>query len=110
DALERADWVLEHVKEHKDPDAAYERSLALFELCRFDEAKLAFQSLLKDAERGAHAHHHMGLLLERENKLKEADAHFVEARARSKDDFPEPVLLSDEEFRAEVKKAVATLP
>ncbi len=110
DALERADWVLEHVKGHVDPDAAYERALALFELCRFNEAKAAFTSLLNDAERGAHAHHHLGLLLEREGKLKEADKHFASAREKSKDDFPEPVLLTDAEFRDEVKKAVARLP
>jgi len=110
DALERADWVLEHVKGHVDPDASYERALALFELCRFNEAKAAFTSLLADAERGAHAHHHLGLLLEREGKLKEAEKHFTAAREKSKDDFPEPVLLTDAEFRDEVKKAVARLP
>jgi tetratricopeptide (TPR) repeat protein len=110
DALERAEWVLEHAKGHNDPDAAYERALALFELCRFAEAKTAFEKLLEDAERGAHAHHHLGLLLEREGKLKDAEKHFEIARTRSKDDFPEPVLLTEEEFRAEVKKAVATLP
>jgi tetratricopeptide (TPR) repeat protein len=110
DALERAEWVLEHVKGHSDPDASYERALALFELCRFDEAKAAFTGLLGDAERGAHAHHHLGLLLEREGKLKDAEKHFTVAREKSKDDFPEPVLLSEEEFRAEVKKAVAKLP
>ncbi len=110
DALERADWVLEHVKGHVDPDASYERALALFELCRFNEAKAAFTSLLADPERGAHAHHHLGLLFEREGKLKDAEKHFTAARERSKDDFPEPVLLTEDEFRAEVKKAVAKLP
>jgi tetratricopeptide (TPR) repeat protein len=110
DALERAEWVLEHAKGHKDPDASYERALALFELCRFDEAKVAFKALLEDPERGAHAHHHMGLLLEREGKLKDAEKHFEQARTKSQADFPEPVLLSEEDFRSEVKKAVATLP
>ncbi|MBK7860154.1 MAG: metallopeptidase family protein [Archangiaceae bacterium] len=110
DALERADWVLEHVKGHLDPDASYEKALALFELCRFGEAKGAFTSLLGDAERGAHAHHHLGLLLEREGKLKDAEKHFTTAREKSKDDFPEPVLLTEDEFRNEVKKAIAKLP
>lgn len=110
EALERADWVLQHGKRKADPDASYERALALFELCRFNEAKAAFTGLLDDAERGAHAHHHLGLLLERENKLKDADKHFASAREKSKDDFPEPVMLSEEEFRSEVKKAVAKLP
>ncbi len=108
DALDRADFVIS--KEPRDTDARYERALALFELCRMAEAKAAFSSLLKDPEKKAHVHHHLGLLLERENKQAQADKHFATARSLSPSDFPAPVLLTAEEFRAEVNAAVAALP
>ena len=108
DALERADWVLQ--REAGDPEAQYERAVALFELCRFPEAKTAFTRLLGDAERAAWAHHYLGLLLEREGKEKEADTHFGKARALDAESFPAPVLLSPEAFRAQLDRAIAALP
>ncbi|MBS1151339.1 MAG: repeat-containing protein [Myxococcaceae bacterium] len=108
DALDRADWVMK--KRPKDPEAGYERAVALFELCRFGEAKAAFLAQLADPERLAHAHHHLGLLLERDGKQAEADGHFKKAQAAAPEDFPLPVLLGAEEFQAELKKALAGLP
>jgi tetratricopeptide (TPR) repeat protein len=108
DALDRADWVLG--KEKNDPEALYERAVALFELCRFPDAKVAFNRLLDDRERAAWAHHHLGLILERENRLKEADVHFGKARALDAESFPVPVILSPDEFRDELARAVAALP
>lgn len=108
DALERADWVLSVKKD--DPDGRYERAFALFELCRFAEAKAAFAGLLADPDRKAHALHHLGLIAEREGKIKEAQKHFDEARELAAADFAEPVAVSDAEFKAEVKKAVEALP
>jgi tetratricopeptide (TPR) repeat protein len=108
EALERAEWVLK--KQPKDPEGGYERAVALFELCRFGEAKAAFQAELTDPERAAHADHHLGLLLERDGKQAEADAHFAKAHAASPDDFPAPVMLSADEFQLELKKAIAALP
>jgi predicted Zn-dependent protease with MMP-like domain/Flp pilus assembly protein TadD len=108
DALDRADWVLQ--KEKDDPEALYERAVALFELCRFGDAKVAFTRLLGDQERAAWAHHHLGLLLEREGKEKDAEAHFGRARALDLESFPAPVLLSKDEFQAELDKALAALP
>lgn len=108
EALERADWVLQ--KEKNDPEALYERAVALFELCRFGDAKVAFTKLLGDQERAAWAHHHLGLLLEREGKEKEAEVHFGKARALDLESFPDPVLLSKTEFQAELDKAIASLP
>src|SRR5262249_10519512 len=61
DALERAEQVLQI--ERENAEARYERAVALFELCRFNEAKDAFALILGDSERGAHAHQHLGLLL-----------------------------------------------
>jgi tetratricopeptide (TPR) repeat protein len=108
DALDRADWVMK--KRPKDPEAGYERAVALFELCRFGEAKSAFLAQLEDPERMAHAHHHLGLLLERDGKQGDAETHFKKAQAAAPEDFPTPVLLSPEEFQAELKKALAGLP
>ncbi len=108
DALDRADWVL--ARAPKDGDARYEKAMALFELCRFPEAKKAFSELLSDKTRAAHAHHHLGLILEREGKLAEAQKHLDLAHQLSAEDFPSPVLLSSDEFKGEVKKALETLP
>jgi tetratricopeptide (TPR) repeat protein len=108
DALQRASLVL--AREPKNAEAAYEKALALFELCRFAEAKAAFSGLVLDPERGAHAHYHLGLLLEREGKWKQARGHLEKARFLSPEDFPVPPTPSEEEFRNEVALAVAALP
>ena len=107
-ALDRAQESLKG--EPKNTDASYERAVALFELCRFRDAKTAFERLLPDPEHQAHAHQHLGLLLEREGKLKQADLHFAQARALSAEDFPEPQLLSVTAFKGAVAKAVRDLP
>jgi tetratricopeptide (TPR) repeat protein len=108
DALARAAVVL--AREPDNLAATYERALALFELCRFAEAKAAFTVLLNDPEHGAHAHQHLGLLLEREGKWKEAQTHFDKARALMPEDFPPPTLPSEDDFRAAVARAVEALP
>lgn len=108
DALDRADWVL--AREKNDPEALYERALALFELSRFKDARAVFTKLLNDKERAAWAHHHLGLILEREGKDTEADQHFVKARELDPDAFPEPVLISADEFKKQMKDTIAALP
>ncbi len=108
EAVERAEWVLEH--KAQDPEAAYERAVGLFELCRFPDAKKAFTGLLADPERSAHAHHHLALLLEREGRLDEAQKHFDQAQKLDAADFPPYVILGREAFEAELKKAIAGLP
>jgi len=107
-ALERAEEagrVLEG-----DSDVAYERAVALFELCRFEEARASFLALRTDAEHGAHAYQHLGLLLERDGKWAEAEASFKKARELAPEDFPPPVLLSENEFREAVNRSVRALP
>ncbi|RKH21431.1 hypothetical protein D7Y13_32165 [Corallococcus praedator] len=107
-ALERAAIVL--AREPGNLEAKYEKALALFELCRFREAKAAFASLLTDKERAAHAHQHLGLLLEREGRWKQAQEHFDRARTLEPQDFPPPPLPTPDEFRAQVTRALADLP
>lgn len=108
EALARATEVL--ALEPKNSEAAFERAIALFELCRFKEAKAAFTQVLGDPERSAHAHHHLGLLAEREGKWKVAERHFAKASEQNPKEFPAPELLPVKEFQAEVEKAVAALP
>ncbi|XXF81543.1 metallopeptidase family protein [Myxococcaceae bacterium GXIMD 01537] len=108
EALARAAIVL--AREPGNHEASYEKALALFELCRFAEAKASFSALLEDAGLGAHAHQHLGLLLEREGRWKQAQAHFDKARALAPDEFPEPPLPPEAEFKAAVARAVAALP
>ncbi|WP_375771849.1 metallopeptidase family protein [Archangium gephyra] len=108
EALQRAQLVL--AREPDNREAAYEKALALFELCRFSEARAAFATLQEDPQRGAHAHYHLGLLLERQGKWKLAQEHFDKARTLSPEDFPRPPTPTEAEFREEVTRAVAALP
>lgn len=108
EALAHAELVLGWEPGHRD--ARYEQAVALFELCRFEEAKGAFTALLEDEERGAHAHHHLALLLEREGEAARAERHFAIARRRAPEDFPSPQPMDEAEFKAELARAVAALP
>jgi predicted Zn-dependent protease with MMP-like domain len=108
EALARTAIVL--AREPHNSEAAYERALALFELCRFAEAKAAFTVLLNDPVHRAHAHQHMGMLLEREGRWALAQQHFDKARELLPTDFHPPQLPSEAEFRKAVADAVAALP
>ncbi|MHB8874952.1 MAG: metallopeptidase family protein [Myxococcaceae bacterium] len=106
-AIERLD---EAVK--LDPDsseAALERAISLFELCRFEPARAAFVKVSAGPD-PAWAHHYLGLIAERTGDLREARRHFGSARALAPDDFPPPVRLSDDEFDAAVEAAIARMP
>ncbi|MBM4378394.1 MAG: metallopeptidase family protein [Deltaproteobacteria bacterium] len=107
-ALSYAEGVLSAAP--ADPEAAWERALALFELCRFGEAKAAFEARLGDPEQAAHAHQHLGQVLERKGRQAEAEAHFATARKLHPQDFPPPVVASPERFQALLDGALAGLP
>jgi tetratricopeptide (TPR) repeat protein len=107
EALERAEFVLTRAKE--DPEASFERAVALFELCRFVDAKQAFLKILSDESRSAHAHYHLGLLFEREGKNAEAEKHFSKALSAAPEHFWSPVMLPQSEFEKEVDGIVAQL-
>lgn len=91
-------------------DARYERAVILFHLCRFDRAKAAFLDVLKRAPDDPFVHLHLGLILEREGKIAEAETHFARAHALAPDKFPRPVLLDRAEFQALVDRALRELP
>ncbi len=107
-ALQRAEEAASVLQ--GDADVAYERAVALFELCRFPEARAAFLALRKDPDHAAHAFEHLGLLLERDGKWAEAEDSFQRAQQLAPEDFPPPVLLSVGAFREAVARAVHALP
>src|SRR5690606_6518336 len=84
--------------------------VSLFSLCRFREAEEAFVAVLREQPDDPYAHYHLGLIYERHGRDAEAEAHFSRARALAPEDFPPPVVISPEEFRAEVAEAIAEQP
>jgi Flp pilus assembly protein TadD/predicted Zn-dependent protease with MMP-like domain len=108
EALPRLDAAL--AAQVGDQDALYERGVALFELCRFPEAKRVFTQVLAHNPDNAYAHHHLGLILEREDRGEEAQRHFGSARQLAAGDFPPPIESSRDDFRRAVDRALAELP
>ncbi|MGA9525961.1 MAG: metallopeptidase family protein [Myxococcaceae bacterium] len=90
--------------------AQLERAIALFELCRFDEAKKAFEQIVREAPDAPRAHHHLGLIAERRGEEKEAARCFQRAQELLPEEFPPPVRLDDAEFDKAVEVAIAQLP
>jgi Flp pilus assembly protein TadD/predicted Zn-dependent protease with MMP-like domain len=93
-----------------DADVAYERGVALFELCRFEEAERAFSRALALAPDDAWAIHQLGLLAERRGDPARAARLLARAHALAPDDFPGELAVDEEAFRREVRAAVGGLP
>jgi tetratricopeptide (TPR) repeat protein len=93
-----------------DADAVYERGVALYELCRFDEAQRAFERALALAPEDPWTLHQLGLLAERRGDLERAVALFGRARRLAPDEFRGDLPVDAEAFRGEVAAAVAALP
>jgi predicted Zn-dependent protease with MMP-like domain len=108
DALSRLDVVLAREPDH--PGALLERGNALYELCRFDEARVTLTRALDLTTNSAWGHHTLGLVLERLGDADEAERRFALAQEISPDDFPQPVHLSPAEFDAVVEDALEQLP
>ena len=98
EALMRLDAALAAVPD--DSHARYERAVALFDLCRFAEAKRAFNDVLAKNPHDAWAHHHLGLTLERLGDVASADRELARARMEAPAEFHSPVEVSAAEFRA----------
>ena len=111
EALMRLDAAL--AAEPDDLHARYERAVALFDLCRFVEAKRAFSDVLAKNPHDAWAHHHLGLTLERTGDVAGAERELSRARAEAPSEFHAPVEVSSGEFRAivdaEAKKLAPNL-
>ncbi len=93
-----------------DEAIAFERAVALFELCRFAEAKPAFERLLESRKHLPYARYYLGLLWEREGDNTEASRQFFLAHAASAEVFSVPLTLSKPDFEAAVQKTVNLLP
>jgi tetratricopeptide (TPR) repeat protein len=93
----------------KNPETRYERALILFHLCKLDKAKAAFEEVLRATPDDAFAHHHLGLILEREGRGVEAEAHLARARILAPAQFPAPVLPDPTAFRALVERTINAL-
>jgi Flp pilus assembly protein TadD/predicted Zn-dependent protease with MMP-like domain len=95
---------------HDDLRIRYERGVALFELCRFEDARRSFTEVIDRNPDDAWAHHQLGLVLERLGDTTGAERELARARSLAPGDFPAPVLLSPEDFHALVDAEAAHLP
>jgi tetratricopeptide (TPR) repeat protein len=114
DDLARSDEALPRVEaalrmSPDNPEARYLRALVLFHLVKLERARQAFEAVLEAHPEDAYAHHHLGLILERDGRYAEAELHFARARALAPAEFSPPVLPTSEEFAAMVAQAVAAL-
>src|SRR5262249_53774225 len=114
DDLGKSDEALGRVEEalHLSPnltDAIHERGVALFNLGRFAQARSEFTRVLADDPDDPYAHHFLALTYEWEGRTADAAAHEQRARELDPADFPAPIVISVEEFRAEIDRVVAGL-
>lgn len=94
----------------RDAGAAWERALALWELCRFDEAEAAFERVLALSPEDPWATHHLGLAAERRGDDGRARKLLATATRLAPEDFPAEVAIDAARFDAEVRQAIASLP
>ena len=90
--------------------ARYEKGVALFELCRFADARRTFEEVLAATSDHAHALYHLALIEERDGDEPDADRHFAAASSRDPGSFPAPPILTAGEFAGRVQKIVTALP
>jgi predicted Zn-dependent protease with MMP-like domain/Flp pilus assembly protein TadD len=107
-ALKSLDQALELTPRHQE--AALERALVLFELCRFDDADRELRQLAQRWPDEPWIHHTLGLIAERRGDASEAQRRFARAEKLSPEDFPPPVELSETAFDEVVEAAVGRLP
>jgi Flp pilus assembly protein TadD/predicted Zn-dependent protease with MMP-like domain len=108
EALRPLGVALRHLP--NDSSARYERGVALFELCRFDEARKAFHKVLEVEPEHAHAQFHLGLIQERAGDDDAATIRFAEASRDDPKSFPPVPRVTAAEFSARVRRVMASLP
>jgi Flp pilus assembly protein TadD/predicted Zn-dependent protease with MMP-like domain len=108
EALRPISIALRHLPD--DSSARYERGVALFELCRFEEARKAFNRVLELEPDHAHAIFHLGLIQERQGDEAQAAARFAEASRRDPKSFPPVPDVSSVDFAARVRRVTVSLP
>jgi len=107
EALERVDAALRIAPGRGD--ALHEKGVALFDLSRFADAKVAFQKALTIQPDDAYTHQMFGLALE-QLKDPQADAELKRAIELAPTELSMPVLISTAEFQKEIDQVLATLP
>lgn len=93
-----------------DAESRLERALALFELCRFEEADQSLQALAEVLPDEPWVHHTLGLIAERRGDQDAAEASFQQAHHLDPEAFPLPIRLGEEAFDAAVQDALDRLP
>jgi Flp pilus assembly protein TadD/predicted Zn-dependent protease with MMP-like domain len=107
DALAAANKAIE--LDGKDREARREKGVALFELCRFDEARAELGKLSAE-EPDAWAEHYLGLLAERAQDDVAAAAHFARAQKLDPEAFKPTSTPSASVFTRVVQEEIAKLP
>jgi Flp pilus assembly protein TadD len=107
DALSAANRALEH--DGKDLEARREKGVALFELCRFDQAKVELTKLAAE-EPDAWAEHYLGLIAERSQDDVGAAAHFARAQKLDPDAFKATTAAPTSLFQKVVQEELEKLP
>src|SRR5437762_14385075 len=105
EALAAASKAVEY--EPKDRESRREKGVALFELCRFDQAKTELSRLATETP-DAWAEHYLGLIAERSQDDVAAAAHFARAQKLDPDAFkaaaPAPAALFQRVVQEEMDK------
>lgn len=107
DALAAANRSLEN--DPKDREARREKGVALFELCRFDQARTELSKLAGE-EPDAWAEHYLGLIAERAHDDVAAAAHFARAQKLDPDAFKATAQAGRSVFQQIVQDEVEKLP
>jgi len=84
--------------------------VALFELCRFDEARRALESAIELDPRSAESRMYLGYFHERRGEVDKAMACFQRAVDLAPEHYQLPAPLTDEEMRAAANRAINDLP
>lgn len=93
-----------------EPEALLERAVTLFDLGRFAQAKEELTALSEELPEDPWPPHYLGLLAERDGDDAKAKALFAKATGLDPEAFPKAVTLSEPQFDAAVKQAIAALP
>src|SRR3954470_10347462 len=107
DALVAANHALDY--DMHDREARREKGVALFELCRFGEAKVELAKLAWD-EPDAWAEHYLGLIAERGHDDAAATGHFAKAQKLDPDAFRPSPNPSVSAFAKVVQEEMSKLP
>jgi Flp pilus assembly protein TadD/predicted Zn-dependent protease with MMP-like domain len=107
DALQHADQALRAAP--RDASLHYERGVALYELVRFAEARVALEKALSIEPDEPWTLHYLALVAEHEGDEARAQKLESKARTRAPRDF-RGIALSRPEFDAELKRAIELLP